>query len=158
MKKSEGFTCCFWGHRQIEETEEMRNQVRDLIEMLILEENVDTFLFGSKSQFNSLCYELVTKAKERYPHIRRVYVRAEFPVISDSYRSYLINNYEDTYYPEKIIGAGKAVYVKRNYEMIDCSEFCVVHYRTDYMPVKRKSGTKLAVNYAVKKQKRIYYV
>jgi len=68
------------------------------------------------------------------------------------------DNYEDTYYPEKIIGAGKAVYVKRNYEMIDFSEFCAVHYRTDYMPVQRKSGTKLAVDYAVKKQKMIYYV
>ena len=60
-------TCCFFGHREIDETEELREWVKNTIENLIVEEGVDTFLFGSKSRFDSLCHELVTEAKKQYP-------------------------------------------------------------------------------------------
>lgn len=69
-------TCCFIGHRKIEETSKLRGELYEIIERLIKDEKVDTFLFGSKSRFNDLCHELVTKIKEKYPHIKRVYVRA----------------------------------------------------------------------------------
>ena len=78
---------------------------------------MDTFLFGSKSEFDRLCLKLVTKLKEKYPHVKRIYVRAEFPYINDDYMAYLLKSYDDTYYPEKLIGSGKAAYVERNYEM-----------------------------------------
>ena len=146
-------TCCFIGHRKIEETLELRTKLYDSIERLITDKNVDTFLFGSKSRFNSLCLELVTEIKEKYPHIKRVYVRAEYPYISDDYKNYLLENYEDTYYPNKIIGAGKATYVERNCEMINKSRFCIVYYDELRAPTKRKSGTKIALEYAVKCKK-----
>lgn len=144
-------TCCFFGHRKINETEELKTQLKKAIEILITEEKVDTFLFGSGSQFNSLCRELVTEIKEKYPHIKRIYVRAEFSYINDQYTEYLLKLYDDTYYPEKIIGAGRAAYVERNYEMIDNSCFCIVYYNEEKMPTTRKSGTKIALDYAVKK-------
>ena len=56
-----GKTCCFLGHRTVNETEDIKTKLVVLIEKLIVEENVDTFLFGSKSQFDSLCLELVTE-------------------------------------------------------------------------------------------------
>lgn len=89
-------TYCFIGHRKIEETLELRTKLYDSIERLITDKNVDTFLFVSKSQFNELCRDLVTEIKEKYPHIKRVYVRAEYPYISDDYKNYLLENYEDT--------------------------------------------------------------
>lgn len=146
-------TCCFIGHRTINETEELKAKLRYIIEKLIVNENVDTFLFGSKSRFNSLCLETVTQIKEKYLHIKRIYVRAEYQNIDDSYKAYLLKYYEDTYYPEKIIGAGKASYVKRNYEMIDKSYFCIFYYDEQNAPTTRKSGTKIALDYAVKKKK-----
>ncbi|MBQ8869557.1 MAG: DUF1273 family protein [Oscillospiraceae bacterium] len=149
-------TCCFFGHRTIDETEELKEQLCEIIEKLIVEERVDTFMFGSKSRFNDLCYELVTKIKEKYPHIKRVYVRAEYPFISDDYKEYLLKNYEYTYYPEKLLGATKSVYVKRNYEMIDNSHFCIVYYEERNLPTTRKSGTKVALEYALKHNKTIY--
>lgn len=148
-------TCCFIGHRKIEETSELRGELYEIIERLIKDEKVDTFLFGSKSRFNDLCHELVTKIKEKYPHIKRVYVRAEYPYIDDNYQAYLLENYEDTYYPEKIIGAGKAAYVERNCEMINNSRFCVVYYDEQNAPTTRKSGTKTVLDYAVKHKKEI---
>ena len=148
-------TCCFLGHRTINETEEMKKQLYEVIERLIVKEKVETFLFGSKSRFDDVCLEIVTKIKEKYPHIKRIYVRAEFPNINDSYKKYLLKSYEDTYYPEKIIGSGRASYVERNYEMINNSRFCVFYYDDNYSPDNRKSGTKIAFEYAVKCKKEI---
>ena len=151
-------TACFFGHRTINETEALKSKLIEIIERLIVDENVDTFLFGSKSQFNSLCLELVTKLKEKYPHIKRIYVRAEYPVINEQYTNYLLESYEDTYYPEHIIGSGRVVYVERNYEMINKSHFCIVYYDEPNAPTSRKSGTKIALDYAKKKRKNIISV
>ncbi len=148
-------TCCFFGHREIRETEELKQRVLSVIEDLILDKKVNTFLFGSKSSFNSLCHEQVTKIQEKYPHIKRIYVRAEFPEIDENYKAYLLESYEDTYYPEKILGAGRAVYIERNRHMIEESSFCVVYYEEAYSPRTRKSGTKAALDYAVKRNKKI---
>ena len=148
-------TCCFFGHREIEESEELREKLCGVIENLITEQGVKVFLFGSKSRFDALCLEAVTALKEKYPHIQRVYVRAEFPVIDDAYRAYLLGWYDETYYPEKIRGAGRAVYVERNCEMIDNSRYCVVFYNREKMAIERKSGTEIALRYAVKQGKEI---
>ncbi len=146
-------TCCFFGHRTIDETEKLKLKINEIIEKLIVEKQVDTFLFGSKSRFNSLCLELVTKIKEKYPHIKRIYVRAEYPYINAQYKNYLLENYEDTYYPKKIVNSGRAVYVERNYEMINNSQFCIFFYDEKYSTTTRKSGTKIALEYAVKRNK-----
>ena len=151
-------TCCFFGHRTINETEQLKAKLIEIIEKLIINEKIDTFLFGSKSRFNSLCLEVVTKIKEKYPHIKRVYVRAEYPYISEDYKNYLLESYEDTYYPEKIMNSGRASYVERNYEMIDNSQFCIVYYDEQGAPTTRKSGTKVALDYAMKKCKKIIIV
>ena len=148
-------TCCFLGHREIIETEHLEIKLNEIIKTLITEEKVDIFLFGSKSRFNSLCYEIVTKYKEKYPHIKRIYVRAEYPDIREQYKNYLLESYEDTYYPENIQGAGRAIYIKRNYEMIDKSQFCIIYYDEQNAPTTRKSGTKIALDYAIKQEKNI---
>ena len=161
--ESKEHTCCFFGHRKIEVTDELVNRLREVVEDLITGKKVDTFLFGSKSQFDKLCLSVVTEFKKKYPHIRRIYVRAEFPYISEDYISYLLKSYDHTYYPETMVNAGKAVYVERNCEMIDNSSYCVIYYDENYMPPRRKickrdlfdyqpnSGTKRVYDYAVKK-------
>ena len=148
-------TCCFIGHREIIVTDELKEKLHMIIERLITEESIDTFLFGSKSQFDDLCYDIVTEIKKKHTHIKRIFVRAEYPYIDESYESYLLESYEDTYFPKSVLGAGKASYVKRNCEMIDNSRFCIVYYKKDYTPKGRKSGTKIALDYAVKKKKTI---
>lgn len=148
-------TCCFFGHRTINETEELKIKLTDTLEKLITDEGVNTFLFGSKSRFNNLCLELVTKLKQKYPHIKRVYVRAEYPIIDEAYKTYLLNSYEDTYYPEKLAGAGRAVYVERNCEMISESRFCIAYFEETELPTHRKSGTKIALDYAIKREREV---
>lgn len=160
-------TCCFFGHRRIEKTAGLKAKLYDEVERLIAEEKVDTFLFGSKSQFDTLCLAVVTDMKKRYPHIKRVYVRSEYQYIDAWYKEYLLGKYDDTYFPKKIENSGRASYVERNREMIDKSQFCIVYYDKDYLPPKRKnsrkdltdyqpkSGTALAYNYSIKKGKKV---
>ncbi|MBO5452739.1 MAG: hypothetical protein J6A69_02105 [Clostridia bacterium] len=81
-----------------------------------------------------------------------------------------MESYEDTYYPEKMIDAGKAAYVERNYEMIDNSRYCICYYDENYTPPRRKnsrrdlfdyqpkSGTRMAFDYANKRNLMIYNV
>lgn len=151
----ENKTVCFFGHRKIKETEELKAELCKIIEKLILENSVDTFLFGSKSQFNSLCHKLVSVYKEKYLHIKRVYVRAEYPFINADYENFLLENYEVTYFPKRIINSGKAIYIERNIEMINESDFCVVFYDEKNLPLNRKSGTKIALEYAEREKKPI---
>ena len=160
-------TCCFFGHRKIDETEELKNKLYRIIENLIVNENIDTFLFGSKSQFDDLCHKITTELKEKYPQIKRIYVRSAYQYIPDWYEKSLLENNEDTYFPEHMENAGRASYVERNQEMINHSKFCVVYYDENYLPPRRKnsrrdlfdyqpkSGTAVAYNYAVKKKKEI---
>lgn len=151
-------TACFIGHRSIKETQELKNRLYEIIEILITKNGVDTFLFGSKSRFNSLCLEIVSLLKEKYPQIKRIYLRAEYPVINDSYENYLLEYYEQTYYPERLKKAGRAVYVERNFEMIEKSNFCIFYYNEQNAPTNRKSGTKIAIDYAKTKKKQIINV
>ena len=160
-------TCCFFGHRKIAASDGLREKLYNIIEDLIIHKYVDTFLFGSRSDFDKLCLAVVTKLKCKYPHIRRVYIRAEFQYINDNYKAYLLQSYDDTYYPKQISNSGRAIYVERNQIMIDRSDICIVYYDENYLPPKRKSssgnistyqpksGTKIACEYAQKKKKAV---
>ena len=148
-------TCCFIGHREIFVNENWEQQLYQTIESLIVEKNVDTFLFGSKSQFNSISLKIVTKLKEKYPHIKRIYVRAEYQYIDENYKNYLLQDYEDTYYPERLSRSGKLVYIERNCEMINNSQYCIMYYDYNIAQIYRKSGTKIAYDYAKKLGKKI---
>ncbi len=157
-------TCCFFGHRKIAEEDTLKIKVYEVMENLILHNNVDTFLMGSKSDFDCLCRKVVSELKEKYTYIKRIYVRAEYPDINEDYENYLLESCEETYYPERLRNAGKAVYVERNYEMIDKSDYCIVYFKDSYLPPVRKnsrrdltdyqpkSGTAVAYEYAMKKR------
>lgn len=147
-------TCCFFGHANTPKTQELKNHICKAVENLIVNQNVNTFLFGSKSHFNDLCLEAVTLAKKTYPHIKRIYVRAEYPCIDNSYKSYLLQTYDDTYY-SAAAHPGKASYIQRNFEMIEKSLFCIIYFDEKYAPAKRKSGTAIAFKYALKLKREI---
>ena len=174
-------TCSFFGHRKIDETEELKNRLKFIITNLIENEKVDVFLFGSRSDFNSLCHAIVTELKEKYPHIqRRAYTCRNETCTLEKERAY----WEEIYsYVQKkpitLLGvedeiehktkwiSGRAQYVERNQAMIDDSDFCVFYYDESYkLPLRKqyrsalstyqpKSGTKIAYEYARQKKKAI---
>lgn len=171
-----GKTCCFLGHREIEKSNELLKAIKDYIEMLIVKENVKIFLFGSKSEFDSLCHSIVTELKEKYPFLKRIAYtcRSELAVLEcDREHCEIlfkgiaeINAVEEEFeYKTKYV-SGKASYVERNQAMIDNSEYCIFYYNEKYLPPRRprngglgvyqpKSGTEIAYKYAERKKKMI---
>lgn len=146
----------FIGHRTINYTEALKEKLKKIVENLIVNESADTFLFGSKSEFNTLCYNVITELQSKYRSIRRVFVRAEYEFISEKYKRYLLRLYEFSYFPKAVQGAGALSYVKRNQAMIDRCDTVVAYYDDQYMPpTKTKSGTQMAVVYALKNKKRL---
>ena len=159
--------CCVFGHRKIEEKEKLEEKLSEIFERLISCDQVDTFYVGSRSEFDALCRQVLSDKKKEHPYIKRIYVRAEYPDISEDYKKHLLKDCDETYFPEKIRSAGRAVYVERNFKMIDKSDYCVILFKDTYLPPKRKhsnkdlteyqakSGTGLAYKYAVQKNKTI---
>ena len=157
---------CFIGHRKIENIEKLKTPLKEIIISLV-KKGVNTFLFGSRSNFNELSLKIVTEIKKDYSCIKRVYVRSAFQFIDESYEKYLLKFYDETYFPQKIENSGKYSYVERNYLMIDNSTYCIFYYDKNYTPPQKplknnmlppprnNSGTKIAYNYAVKKKKEI---
>ena len=172
---------CFIGHRTVADTEKVKTKLINII-LTLIENGADTFLFGSRSDFNSLCWEVVTELKEKYPNIKRVCYNAphETAFTSKEERENCerlfsqmtkqkvhFTDYEQTVNPQKELKANKNAYIMRNQAMIDASDVCVFYYNKDYMPPMRKSanrylpdyqpksGTATAFAYATQKKKQI---
>ena len=171
--------CCFIGHRNVKATAELIKRIDTYIRMLIEEQGVRVFLFGSRSQFDDLCHERVTKMQEEYPDIKRIVFtcKSEYACMKDekeelecisravTKRDIKYKDYDGVQQSERIYSAGKASYVERNQDMIDASDFCVSYYNPYYLPPKRKqskislseyqpkSGTQLALDYAYQRKR-----
>lgn len=152
--------CSFFGHRDTPQTEELKEKVREIVERLIIEEGVDTFLFGSRSKFDELCHIVVTELKEKYPHIQRIAYLCKHEtaclegagmeekrrIKEFTGRDVYVREFEDIKRSSRVNSAGCASYVERNYWMIDESCF-VAYFLRD---IKKKSGTQMAYLYAKK--------
>ena len=163
--------CSFFGHRDTEQTEELKQKVRETVERLIVEEGVDTFLFGSRSKFDELCHIVVTELKEKYPHIQRIaylckhesgcLVGAGMSLtrkIKDvTGRDEYVAEYEEIKKSDRINSAGRACYVERNQWMIESSNFVVIRYK-HIQTMQKKCGTDCALQYAKKLQKNIIFI
>lgn len=159
-------TCCFLGHRKVNISNEFKDALKTLIENLIVDKGITIFMFGSRSEFEDICYDIVSALKIKYSNICRIYVRAEYPVISKEYEDGLLKAYEDTYFPSDL-HSDMFVYIKRNQEIINKSCFCVFYYNDKYVPISARSshkfhmtnsGTGLAYEYAKSKCKNVINV
>lgn len=178
-------SCCFIGHREIDNTKELTLRITNEIKTLI-NEGVTRFLFGSRSNFNTLCYEITTQLKKQFPFIIRIAydtkhenslselerhkVERQYQAVTQN----IINlfGYEEIYKPEKSLDGGKASYIERNQAMIDDSDVCIFYYDDHYTPkqmrisnksiggiyTSKNSGTAIAFKYATQKSKRIINV
>lgn len=176
--------CSFFGHRNTKLTEEQYQELKRIIEDMIVNQNVLTFLFGSRSHFNDICHLAVTELKEKYPNIKRIaYTCKSETCILESERQkwekiysnlekrevHLLGVEQEVEHKTKYT-SGRASYVERNQAMINDSDYCVFYFDENYEPKMRKnskqsvigyqpkSGTKLAYDYAKQKRKTIYNI
>ena len=165
----EGKTCSFFGHRDVVITDDFKLKVQQVVEDLIANKNVSSFLFGSRSNFNYLCHLVVTELKHKYTQLKRIFYtcKSEYCILESKIEKF--HNFYSHYYKGecKLLGfeeqfehktkwtSCKAGYVERNYAMIDKSDVCVFYYNAELSPTTRKSGTKIALEYAQKRKKNI---
>ena len=175
---------CFIGHRNVKLENEKVEKLKSIIENLIISNNIQIFLFGSRSDFDYICHSIVTEFKSKYSFIqRRCYTCKSESCILESEREHWENIYSSFHKREvHLLGveeevefknkwtAGKASYVERNQAMINDSDLCIFYYDENYKPQERKytkrcfttyqpkSGTALAYNYAKQKKKEIINV
>ena len=172
-------SCSFFGHRNTKLSYNQIKKLKMIIEDLIANKNVNNFLFGSRSNFDTICHYVVTKFKKRYPTIKRfAYTCSHESCILESERKHwedvysiigknrvkLLGVEEECEYKTKYI-SNKASYIERNYAMIDNSIYCIFYYDKHYKPeIKRStknsfinkqpnSGTAHAYKYAQKNKK-----
>lgn len=169
------------GHRTAKLNEREIEKLKKIIEDLIVNNNVTTFLFGSLSEFDYICHLVVTELKENYTQIKRIaYTCRSEACILESERHQWEEKYSRLQKREiKLLGveedfehktkytSNRASYVERNYAMIDDSDYCIFYYDSTYLPDVRKyskrsvvfyqpkSGTSLAFSYAKRKKKNI---
>lgn len=140
--------CSFFGHSEIEVTEELYASTTAEIKKLI---NLDcrTFYFGGYGLFDDLCYRIVTKLKEENPslEIKRVYCVPQERYLRKKSPYFNREDYEEVIYlTPSFEGWYKSIYF-RNCAMIDESDFVIF-----YAEEREKSGAYKAFKYANKKK------
>ena len=172
---------CFIGHRKIENKEEIKQRLFDVVSILITQ-GADTFLFGSRSDFDYICWSVVTELREKFFNVKRIKYNAphemaftskaerenfEMLFLKFAHKEAHYTDYEEVIDCEKSFSAGKNAYIMRNQEMIDNSDVCVFYFDENYLPPRRQqakrhvvdyqpqSGTAIAFAYATQKKKKI---
>lgn len=172
---------CFIGHRKIENEEEIKQRLLSVISTLITQ-GADTFIFGSRSDFDYICWSVVTELQEKFPNVKRIKHNAPHEVAFTSkadrencemlylklvHEEVHYSDYEEAFDCGKSFHSGKNAYRMRNQKMIDNSDVCVFYYDKSYLPPKRKqskrhvfnyqpkSGTAISFAYAKRKKKKI---
>lgn len=177
-------SCCFIGHRKISINENLEKKLYAIIEDLILNKNITTFLFGSKSEFDYLCYYIVSNLQNKYKNIERIAylcnyestctkvekIRLEQISQNITNQKLSFRDFEKTRKSNKVLKAGKWAYIQRNQDMINDSDFCIFYYNINYIPKEKKysksnqtyyqpkSGTKLSYDFALKQNKKVINV
>lgn len=144
-------TCSCFGHSDVDITGELIARTRIEIGKAI-EDGVRIFLFGGRSDFDDLCYDLVTEKKNDYPqlNIRRVFCFALDKQLRKPPRWFVRKEYEALECQAKDFDYWyKSIYY-RNVAMIDQSDLVLF-----WVQERENSGAYKAYRYAVKKHKRI---
>lgn len=147
----DNFVCSFFGHSDVEITDELTEKTTKEIEQVIVE-GCRTFYFGGYSDFDSLCYTIVTHIKEQKPELdlKRIYCVSQERYLRKKVRYFNRDDYDDVVYLMPAFeGWYKSIYY-RNCAMIDNSDYVIF-----YCEEKPESGAYKAYKYAVKAKKKI---
>ena len=137
--------CSFFGHREIEITEELyATTTAEIMKAVSL--GCRIFYFGGYGEFDSLCYEIVSKLKNEFD-IMRVYCVSQERYLRKSVRYFNRDDYDEIKYIQSSFdGWYKSIYF-RNCAMIDESDFIIF-----YAENRENSGAYKCYKYAKTKK------
>lgn len=142
--------CSFFGHREIEITEDLVLKLTVFIEKLIVNKNFGIFYFGGFGMFDDLCYKIVSQLKQKYPYVKRIFCLSDPRHQRVSKRPNWLKNeeYEEYVYLELKYDYWYTRIYFRNCEMINRSDFVIF-----YAKENEDSGAYKALQHAIKNKK-----
>lgn len=144
-------SCSFFGHREIEISNELEHKLFMTSESLI-NNGCKIFYFGGFGMFDELCHKVVSKLKEKYPHVQRIYCLSDPRHLQRNKRPKWLRNedYEEFIYLDLEFDWWYQRIYYRNCAMIDRSDIIIF-----YVEEREQSGAYKAYKYAKKKRKNI---
>ncbi len=138
--------CCFAGHRDVYDAENVLTALKNKIEELITKENVTEFWVGNYGRFDGLAATCVRSLKTKYKGIKLVLV---IPYITKQ-----LNEYKEQYYEkyDKILMADIPISTPQQLKIIKCNEYMVSE--SDYLTCYVKhswGGAAKTLEYAQKR-------
>ena len=111
--------CCFAGHSKLYHTDDIYNNLVNLIEKLVVEEDVSEFWVGNYGNFDSLSAKAVRYLKEKYNNIQ---LNLVIPYLTSS-----INEYKKLYYKnyDHILMSDLPERTPKNFQILKCNEYMV---------------------------------
>lgn len=143
-------SCAFFGHRKIDNSKNIKEQLMYILENLIKNQGYRIFLFGGFGDFDKLCHEVVSALKLKYTYLKRIYFLTDVRFLSKSINNQK-NEYEEFVYPDLKYDYWYTRIYFRNREIINRSDFVIF-----YANKIETSGAYKALKYA-KKIKRKFY-
>ena len=142
--------CVCFGHRNIwKDVDELRN----ILEDLIINENVTIFMTGGMGEFDSIFSSNVRSLKKQYKNIKLWLVKPYFSAELNSNKNYYESQYDEIIIPDVVAGIyPKAAITKRNRWMVEQSDIIISYINKEY------GGAYMAVKYAKSLGKRIISV
>ena len=132
----------FCGHREVQEPEKVRKWLYKTVEGLI-REGADCFYLGGYGQFDTMAAGVVHELKQKYPHIRSVFV---LPYLD---REYDASEYDESLYPPLENVPRRYAISKRNEFMVDNADVVVAYVIYGF------GGASKTLQYAERNNKRI---
>ncbi len=130
------------------------DKLRDCLESEIrklIESGVTEFYNGGYGDFDFLALKIVAKLKLEYVNIKSYVVLAYLSEKHIEHLNYIAKNYDaETFYPFEKAVIPRFAILKRNEYMINNSDFVIAHAGF--------GGSRVALEYAIRKKKKIIYV
>ena len=107
--------CCFAGHSKIYHTDEIYDNLVNLIEKFIIEKNVSEFWVGNYRNFDGLSAKAVRCLKEKHPEIQ---LNLVIPYLTSD-----INEYKELYYKkyDHILMADLPERTPKKFQILKCN-------------------------------------
>ena len=138
-------TCCFLGHKDTPPS--ICGKLEEVIEKLITENGVDSFLMGNQGNFDSMALSILRSMKAQYPYISYNVVLAYMPTEREVWNPY---KYGETLLPEGIEDVHPKFAISwRNKWMVNESDIVIAYVSHSW------GGAAKYVEMANKKRKRI---
>lgn len=116
-------SCFFVGHRDA--SEEIFDELADVIKRLVVEKEVTEFLVGNYGNFDRLAMRAVVKAKEMNPKIK---LSVLLPYHPAERMPTIIDGVDDTFYPPDMENIPRRLAIVRaNKYAIDHADYLVVY-------------------------------